>query len=147
MPTAAKLIAALAFGVVVYLAALAFVPGLPEGTPIGRFPQVAGAMGLLCGWAVMGAAVGRGGYGTAVLNGWRTSLTAALALDVLFSVSQMVELSTRGRYDNPMRAILGTFELAVDYLLMAMTWPVLGILLAGGAIGGILAEMAHRRWR
>ena len=66
MPTAPKLFAAIAFGLLAFFAAEALKPYLPEGTPFGFYSEICAAFGVLTGWMMMGKMAGRG-YSAALL--------------------------------------------------------------------------------
>jgi len=146
MPTAAKLIAAVAFAALGFLAAEVYKTTLPTRTVWGAFTPISAAMGLLCGWFVMGSLVGRGYY-SAMGLGVRTAVTMVFWLLVGFSIQEMIVLSTRLRYDGPMEAILGAFALMLQHGQSLLTVPLLATVFAGGLIGGALSEFAGRRWR
>jgi hypothetical protein len=146
MPTAAKLVAALCFAAVGWLAANAHVPALGENPAVGPFRELTALLGLLIGWRVMGGLVGNG-YGEAMGSGLRTSVTLAFFALLLFSTWLMVQDSLKMRYDGPMDAVLGVFELMMDQARKMLTVGVLGVLVLGGLIGGAAAEWARRRWR
>lgn len=148
MPTAAKLVAALAFALVGYFAAQAVkLPGvLPEGTQFGWFSEITAGIGFLCGWIVMGGLVGKG-YPEAVASGLRISVTIVFWALLGFSIYEMVLLSMKMRYDGPMEAVLAVFDLMLDYGKRLFTLPIIGTLAVGGVLGGIAAEYAGRHWR
>lgn len=146
MPTAAKLVAALAFAVLGYLAAEVFKGTMPERTVWGYFTPVSAVIGLVCGWGVMGGLVGRG-YQAAIGFGLRTMVQAVLLVVVVFSIYGAVLRSTKLSYDGPMEAVLGMFQLALEYLGKIATQPMMGTLLLGGILGGVAAEWANRRWK
>lgn len=146
MPTAAKFVAALIFAAVGYFAAQAYIPSLPEGTQTRGFREICAFIGLLCGWIVMGRRVGKP-YSEAIGSGILTSVIIVFWALLLFSVYEMIQLSIKMRYDGPMDAVLGVFELMLEY---GMALPRQGVLLAlgvGGIVGGIAAEVANRLWR
>lgn len=145
MPTAAKLAAAAAFAIVAAIAAHLFIPALPEGTPPGWLREVSAAIGLLCGWWIMGNRVGKG-YGEAAGSGILTSALALFWVMLVFSIVTMVKRSMRMLYDGPMDAVIGVFDLMLDYgaLLAAPATPV--ALILGGILGGWFTEWAGRRW-
>ena len=145
MPTAAKLVAAVAFAAFCYIAADAFKPAMPERTVWGAFNIVCAVVGLLCGWVVMGSLVGRG-YQAAMGYGLRTIITCVFWVVILFSIYEAVLRSTKGRYDGPMAAVLGMFDLALEYLKLGAMPTLIGTLVAGGIVGGLLSEWAGRRW-
>lgn len=146
MPTAAKLVAALCFAAVGWLAANAFVPQLGETPNEGAFREITALIGFACGWRVMGSLVGQG-YADAVGSGLRTVVTLVFFALLGFSTYLMIGESMKMRYDGPMDAILGVFELMMDYGRRMLTVGVLGVLALGAVLGGVAAEWARRRWR
>jgi hypothetical protein len=146
MPTAAKLVAALAFAVLGCLAAEVFKGTMPERTVWGYFTPVSAGIGLLCGWGIMGGLVGHG-YQAATGFGLRTMAQAVGLVVIVFSIYEAVKRSTKLRYDGPMEAVLGMFQLALEYLGKMATPPMIGTLLLGGILGGVAAEWASRRWK
>jgi hypothetical protein len=145
MPTAAKLTAAVAFAIVAYLAAVAFVPHLPEGSQIGLFREITAVIGFGTGWLVMGGLVGHS-YRDAAGSGVRTSVTLVFCALLGFSIYLMVKKSFKMIYDGPMEAVLAVFEIMMEYGRMMLVPDVLGVLALGGVLGGIAAEWAGRRW-
>jgi hypothetical protein len=146
MPTAAKLISALAFAAIGFLAAELFKPALPEGTQFGLFSEISAVLGVLVGWKVMGTLTGQG-YVAAFGSGMRTSVTLVFLAMIGFSVYEMVLRSMKFRYDGPVEAILGAFHLFMEYGKLMGRPDFLAVLLIGGALAGALAEWAGRRWR
>lgn len=146
MPTAAKLISAIAFALVGWFAAQAYIPGLPEGTQTRNFPELTAALGLVIGWLVMGRAVGKG-YWQALGSGLRTSVTIVFWALVGFSIYDMVVESTKMRYDGPMEAVVATFGIMIEYGALLARQNVILVLVIGGILGGLLAEAVNRRWR
>lgn len=145
MPTAAKLIAAVAFAMVAFVAAATFVPHLPEGSQIGLFREITAAIGFAVGWFVMGSLTGQG-YGPAAGSGMRTAVTLVFFTLLGFSIHLMVKKSYKMLYDGPMEAVLAVFEIMLDYAQMMIQPDVLGVLAVGGVLGGVAAEWAGRRW-
>ncbi len=124
VPTAAKLFAAFAFAVLAFFTAEIFKPHMPEGTQFGYFSFVSALIGLVAGWRVMGPEAGRGNW-QAVNSGLKTSaVMVGLAL-VIFSTYEMFLLAFRPAYEGPMEAIVGIFDLAVDFLLRMIAWDVI----------------------
>lgn len=146
MPTAGRIAAAIAFAIVCYLAADAFKPQMPEGTQFGYFDLVCAGIGLLCGWFVSGGLVGRGYY-NAIGSGVRTSATAVFFALILFSTYEMLGRALRRLYHGPMDALQGMMAIIAKYVQMLINAPDLVILIGGGAIAGVFAEWAWRRWR
>lgn len=148
MPTAAKLVAALCFAAVGWLAANAHVPALGPDASVGPFRELTALLGLIIGWRVMGNLVGQG-YGEAMGSGLRTSVTLAFFALLLFCTYLMVmkSITTNAYGASPMAAVLDIFKLMMEQARKMLTVGVLGVLILGGVIGGAAAEWARRRWR
>jgi hypothetical protein len=144
MPTAARLVGAVVFFGVGWLAALQVIKTLPEGTPATFFPLTIGLIGLWQGWSVAGR---NAGHGTAIGNGLRTSIQIAFIGLLVFALRTMFMRSANLRYDGFGEAVVAALELFIEYAMQSLTVPVWGVLLVGGAIGGLICETAARRWR
>lgn len=146
MPTTTRLVSALWFAAVGWLAANAHVPSLGENAQIGAFREITALIGLLSGWLVMGRLAGRG-WVESVNGGVRCSVTLAFSALLGFSAWLMLGEALRKRYEGPMEAVVGIFGLMAEQIRAMVTVEEIGILLAGGVLGGILAEWVFRRWR
>ncbi len=146
MPTAAKLVAALVFAAVAFLGASVYVPHLPEGTQARWFPAGSAVIGALVGWLVMGPLAGRG-LVAAMGYGLRASATIVFWTGLLFSGREMILRSLNMRYDGPMEAVVGIFDIALDYGRLLGDPQILAVLGLGGIVGGIASELSSRRWK
>jgi len=147
MPTAAKLVAAILFALMGYLVAEAFKPTMPEGTRFGYFSLICAALGLACGWQVMGKLAGRG-YGVALTSGLQTVVTFAFLALLGFSVDLMIERALDLRYrDDVIKALLAVIDLMLENGARMLAVPVWGTLLAGAVLGGVATEWVAKRWR
>lgn len=146
MPTAAKLFAALAFAAVGWAAAEAFKPLMPDLTQWGRFSMVCAALGLLCGWRVMGPRVGRG-WAAAVASGLSTSAVLLAVALGLFSLREMLLRAIAGRYDGPLEATVAVFAVMLEHVALMGDGLFLGVLVLGGILAGLVADAAGRLWR
>lgn len=146
MPTTAKLVAAVIFAAIGWLAANAHVPAMGEGVNIGRMREYSALIGLLVGWRVMGNLTGQN-YADAVGAGLRTIATFAFFALLAFATTRMIGQSTKMIYDGPMEAFLAIFRIMGEEGQKMLTAGVLGVLAAGAVLGGILTEWASRRWR
>jgi len=147
MPTAAKLVAAIAFGFVAFLAAHLYALSVPNGRPVGVLREVSAVVGVLCGWFVMGPFAHRArGSVEAMGTGIRTSLTIVVWVVLIFACADMLDRAVKGRYDTPLDALLGVFEQALVLLPNLAKPDVLGVLLLGGLFAGALAQWAGKRW-
>lgn len=146
MPTAAKLVAALCLAVLAFVTSELIKPLMPASTQFGLFSYVNTAIGLITGWLVVGNRAGRGQV-AAVSNG----LTGVVALVFwclfVHSTNEMVDLAMRHRYDGPVEAAVGIFELIVKYGTVMIDVRVIGTLLFGALLTGFLSEVVAGRWR
>lgn len=145
LPTAARLVAAISLGVLAWIGSDMVRPLMPPQTAFGWFNYVNAALGVLCGWFIIGSRAGRG-YGEALANG----LTGVLALIIWGFFAQsfnlMLKQSLEKKYDGPVEAIVGIFKNALDYVQYLIDPVLIASLLIGGMICGLLAEFAARRW-
>lgn len=148
MPTAAKLFSAIMFAAVAFLAASLYVQNLPEGRPTGVLREVSTVIGLICGWTIMGNFASRPhGRVEAMGTGIRTSFTMTLVVLFMFGFGEMLARSMKGRYDDPMEAVLAMFDLMLSFGHQMLTPEIIGVLLLGGILGGAVAHWAGRTWR
>lgn len=146
MPTAAKLMASVAFALTGFLAAEAFKLGMPPGMRFGPFSLVIAAIGFICGWRIAGRLAGYG-YTASIGYGLRTSVTLAFWGLLLYSTERMIARSLDMLYDGPIEAVLGVFQLMVELGEKVLTVEVLTVLAVGGVLGGVAAEWGARRWK
>lgn len=146
MPTGAKLVAAVCFAIVGWLAAEAYIPQLPEDTRTGFFREIMAGLGFVLGWMTLGPNVGRG-YVDAASIGMRTSFLLVFWGLLGISIYFMVRRSTRMIYDNAGDAALDVPMLMLQYAGLMGSVRLIAVLALGGAIGGILTEFAGRRWK
>lgn len=146
MPTGAKLIGAVAFFAVGWVAAQQVLLTLPEGTPARFFPLTIALIGLWQGWWVMGSRAGNG-YGVAIADGLRTALQIAILGLTLFALRTMFLRSAELRYDSPGEATIAALELFLEYFMQSLTVEIWGALFIGGILGGFVTELAARAWR
>ena len=145
MPTAAKMIAGVAFAIVAALAAFAYIPGLPEGTSTGYFPELMAALGFLIGWMAVGAQVGRG-YAEGISLGVRASVLIVVWALFLFGIYYMILRSTKMVYHDAGEAILDVPMQMLRYGKLLASVKLAAVLAAGGILGGLLTEFVGRRW-
>lgn len=146
MPTAAKLVSALFFLILCYIAAESYKPLMPPDTTFGQFSHVCAGIGALSGWLVMGRLAGHG-YGLAASSGLRTMATAVFFALLLFSGREMILRSLHLRYKGPFEAVQAMAELMAGYAQLMLSPVFLAVVLMGGMAGGLVAEWTSLRWR
>ena len=160
MPTATKLMSALAFAVLAFFASEVFKPLLPEGTQVRMLSPIDAGIGFLCGWMIMGRLAGRGVFAAAG-GGVRTALATAFWCLLFWAVWEMLGESTRPGADaGPVEAINGAFGFIFDYALLILQDArisfTLGegtyfvpqvplVLIVGGMLCGWFAEWTEER--
>ncbi|MDP2082860.1 MAG: TrgA family protein [Pseudotabrizicola sp.] len=147
MPTAAKLVAAIIFGFVAFLAAHLYALSLPDPRQSGVLREVSAVVGVLCGWFVMGPFVMRSRRPVDAMGaGVRTSLTILIGVVLIFATVEMLDRAMKGRFKTPLDAILAIFEHSLRLATPIAQPEILGVLLLGGLAGGAVTYWAGRRW-
>lgn len=146
MWTAARLVAAILFACVGYVAALFVTDTFPDGMLATYFAPTIAAIGLWQGWSTMGKLVGNGWNG-AIGNGIRTSVQITFFGLLFFSLREVFLRSSDLRYGGFGEAVVAALELFIEYFLQMLTAPILASLLIGGVLAGLASEAAHRMWR
>ena len=146
MPTAARLTAAICLAALGFIASELIKIIMPASTVFGVFSYVNAALGLLCGWIIVGGRAGRG-YSAAISNGF-TGMAAMVFWGLFIQgANEMTRLAMRHRYDGPFEALVAIFELMVEYAAIMVNALLISTLLFGAIITGYLTEFAARRWR
>jgi len=145
MPTAGKLVSAIGLAGVTWYATL-IVKGIwPVEESFGLFSPFVAAVGLVMGWRVTGTRLGRG-----YMAGAGAGLTGLFAVlfwaFFLLSFYEMIGRSLDLRYKGPVEAIMGMFQIAMEYARNVYYWPLIGVLVIGAMVVGLVAEFAARRW-
>lgn len=147
MPTAAKMFSAVAFVLVGWWAAVAYIPQLPPGMAVGYFAEIMAALGFVVGWRSLGRNAGRG-YSDSISYGLRTSFLLVFWALLGFAVYLMIERSLLQGYRGDVgKAVLDVPQIMMQYGRLTLTEGVLAALIIGGVIAGLLAEMVARRWK
>lgn len=145
MPTAARLVGAVCFAGLAFLVSGMIIPLLPDGDRSIMLGIINTGVGLFCGWKVMGP---RAGYGFRGAIGGGLTTTAAMVIVALFihSTIEMVHLSLRKAYDGATEAVVGIFEIGIEYAKLIATPEIIGTLLVGGILAAVVTNAADARW-
>lgn len=144
MPTAAKLVAAIAFAAIGYalFVSMLAVYG-DERVPQFLLPLCLGS-GLAMGWVVCGK--NAMGLKSGVGNGYTAIVGQGFIIIFVLSFMVMINRSLRGRYDGPMDAVVAHFLLMYENAFKFATPEIGIIMLVGGFVGGALAGITGSRF-
>lgn len=146
MPDAARLVAALSLALIAFIVSGQIMPLMPEGTNFGWFTYVNVALGILCGWIVMGRRAGRGI--TPAINNGLTGVGVLIFWGLFVQgCYEMIRLAMRNRYDGPLEALSAIFRIGLDYGTTIFVPVVVLTLLVGSVLAGLATEYAWRTWR
>ena len=147
MPTAAKLIGAIAFAGLAYFLGDLIKPLLveSEGTRVRWFSPVNALVGLAMGWTIMGKGAGKT-YRQAFGFGLTTLAATVFWCLIVWSGYKMVLRSIAKRYDGPTHALQGMAELFLDYGKLAAVDEVVIPAIVGALFAAWLTEFFARRW-
>ncbi|QFT60032.1 hypothetical protein FIU94_14470 [Sulfitobacter sp. THAF37] len=146
MPTAARLVAAVALAALAYVISIMVMPLMPESTDFGYFIPVNILLGLACGWIVMGPRAGRGT--TAAINNGFTGVFVLMLWGVgIQAANEMVRLAMRNRYDNAFEAIVAVFQIGAEYAVIIATMQIGLALVIGAVVAGLVTEFASNHWK
>ena len=145
MPTAAKIVSAVAMALVGLWAAVAYIPQLQD-TSVGYFREMMAALGFVVGWRSLGRNSGRG-YSESLGVGLRGSFLVVFWALLGFATYTMLVRSTKQVYSgDPGKALLDVPQIMLQYGKLLMAQEVIVALVVGGVVAGLVAEFAARRW-
>ncbi|MCG7572081.1 TrgA family protein [Phaeobacter sp. CNT1-3] len=125
-------------------------PLMPESTVFGWFNHVNLALGAYVGWSMLVPKGGQASSGNRMVAMSR-GLTAAFSLATIGilaqSVNEMLRLSKRLRYSDPLKALEDVFRIIADFGVVLLHPTVIGPLIIGSVVIAFIVDMAHSRWR
>lgn len=145
MFTGAKLLAAVIYAATGALAALAAIPGLPEGRQPGQIVLISTLMGIFFGWSLIGKQVTESKL-QAFLLSVRTIVMMVIATLFIISGFEAYERSIKLFYDGPVEAVTDIANLMVFFGKMGLQAPVVMILVLGMSVGAVFVHWAGRVW-
>lgn len=146
MPDAARLFAAASLALIAFIVSGQVMPLMPEGMDFGYFTHVNIALGLICGWVIMGKRAGRGT--TAAINNGLSGV-AAMVFWALFvqGCYRMFDKAMSNSYNNPFDALGAIFVIALDYGKVLIHPTIIVTLLVGAVLAGLATEYAKGKWK
>lgn len=145
MPTAAKAVAALSLGATGFILSGLVKDQMPEITNWGWFTIVNVALGAISGWVMIGNRVGKG-INFVISAGLSASVMMVAWALFIQSGNEALRLALRRRFDGLFEFLAGLFEQMLEWGAMLLSVEFLLVMLLGGIISGVLAEIANRHW-
>lgn len=151
MPNTAKLVGAVMMALVGFFGATSIIPHMPDGQRVGHLWIIAVVIGAIIGWGMLGPDMTRRAGripGTKAMIGAGLKAACCTAVAALFTASfiVMIERSLDRRYRGPMEAIVGVFDLALDYAQLFLNVDVIATLAIGGILAAYAARGAGKAW-
>ena len=146
MPTAAKLAAAILFGVLTWYVSDLVTRLFPDRADFGRFIQYNAALGAVVGWSVAGGRA-RTTWPNAVAYGITAALSIMLLALLVNSLAVMLNQSFNRVYEGPVEALVDVVRLMIDKFLIIATPQIMATLLVGGIFGGLATEWVARKYK
>lgn len=149
MPTAGRLVAAVLFGPLCWLASVLALPYYPlaEATPPDWFAEVNAGLGVILGWKIAGGRAGLGSWAGAISYGLTAGVAISVAALFVHSFVQMVQLSLRKVYDGPADAVIGVFALMFENAQVVAQQDVGVVIIGGSLVAGLVVEWFGRNFR
>lgn len=147
--TTARAIGAILMGALGWFISDMVRPLMPESTVFGWFNHVNLGFGAYVGWAML---VPKNGQpSTNRMAAMSRGLTAAFSLASIGilaqAVNEMLRLSTRLRYSDPLKALEDLFRIIAEFGVVLLHPTVIGPLIIGAVVIAFIVDMAHSRWR
>jgi hypothetical protein len=146
MPTAAKLVAALALALTGAIAAIVFLQLNPE-MPVGfRFVGTNAIVGFFAGWYSLGKNPGNGIFDGA-MSGIRSLVFLLVGSGMVFAFYHVSRNLQQFRDKDVTSMPLAWIEKSFEYVVLALTKEVAIALVLGGIVSGIASYVASHRWQ
>lgn len=151
MPTAARLVSAVAMAIVTAAMAILFVGVYPEepwDTKLNAMIWTFGICGALVGWFSLGKRAEQESAGSGIVLGFRAAITVSVLIIFVLSTNFMFAeiLAERLRGARPMEAIFVMFDQAGVYTSFIINPVILGVGLVVYVIVGVLARKTYFTW-
>jgi hypothetical protein len=146
MPTAAKLVAALALALTGAVAAIVFIQMNPE-LPVGiRFVGTNALVGFFAGWYSLGKNPGNGIFDGA-MSGIRSLIFLLIGSGMVFAFYHVSRNLQQFRSKDVTSMPLAWIEKSFEYVVLALSKELAIALVIGGVASGIASYVASRRWQ
>lgn len=147
MPTAAKLVAAVALAIAAYgVSTVVLYHSEPFQTSGGLSHNLFAAVGFVIGWSRLGPAAERG-YMSGWAGGVGASVTVFVSMVILGACIHVYSGFEYHAYRTLSEMIDGFFSKAIEYAGYMTNWEIFVVTFVGGFLAGTFAAMAGRLWR
>lgn len=145
MPTAAKLVAAIALGLAAWAASKVLLFHSEALQKEGVSHMFFGIVGFVVGWKKLGPSAEQG-----YIGGWSGGISAAIGVWMACALIGACHHVYRGfafhAYKNVDEMMDSLISRTIEYASLITTWQVLVAALVGGMLAGTFAAMAGRVW-
>ena len=145
MPTAPKLVSAVAFALVGLFAGLACIAQQPLRTAACMTPAIVAALGFIIGWRFFGRNFGKR-YGQSVGYGLPSSILFVWALSGFSTFTEPIKATRQLYRAGVVRAVRDITKIIMEYGKPVIAQEVFIAPVVGGIMGGMVVEFSARRW-
>jgi len=145
MPSAIRLAGLVVFAIMTWVVSEQVKPLFPEGTDFGKFSIYNAILGGIIGWIFMKPIVIERRLG-AISAGLTAAVAILFWVLLLHSVREMISLSLRKQYDGPVEAVVGVFQIMLEYGALIATPTIITTIVIFSVFGGMFCGGVGRRW-
>lgn len=145
MPTAGRLAGAVIFGLFGWYLAGITIPFFPESNAPTFWLPAGAFISLVIGWQIVGKRSGQG-YNPAMGTGLTAGFAIGFCMLFLVGFNQMISNALRLRYDGPMDAVVGVFELMLEFGALFYDFQLIVTLFVGGVVCAWGTEFFGKRY-
>ncbi len=145
MPTAGRLMGAIAFAALAYYLSELYKPLMPEDANPGRLSEINALVGAIVGWVIAGK---RAGSGTRSAIGYGLTTAAAVIFWCLFvhAFNEMLERALNVSYDGGMEAVVAVFDLMLEFAQPMLTQSYIIAAIIAALAAGLITELFGQRY-
>lgn len=145
MPTAARLVASILFAALAWYVSEMVKELLPPEENPGRLSEINAVVGLILGWRVGGNKAGDT-YTNAISYGLTTGAAVVFCCLFINASIEMLDRAFRKSYDGATEAVVGVFEIMIEYTAFLKDANVILTAVVGSIFAGLITEWFGRRF-
>ncbi|MFQ6548510.1 TrgA family protein [Aestuariibius sp. 2305UL40-4] len=145
MPTAGRLMGAIAFAALAFYLSELYKPLMPEDANPGRLSEINALVGALVGWVIAGK---RAGSGTRSAIGYGLTTAAAVIFWCLFvhAFNEMIDRALQVSYNGGMEAVVAVFDLMLEFAQPMLTQSYVIAAVIAALAAGLITELFGQRY-